>query len=176
MPFACAARPPLLAISRWRFASIDANPRLLFPVPDIAPPSQVGVTNSSRLADPPTAPIREQLTLPRSTGPTLQFGASRGPRRNTPEGTFVALLNPWPISATQDCPHYYHDHLPPNRPSCSECRLRQTWSSSKTDVAQASSPRLDVRLRPAITTCDCLESQCSHAKTHSARKPRAAFR
>src|SRR5690349_3040131 len=29
VPFACAALPPLLAISRWREASIDAKPRLL---------------------------------------------------------------------------------------------------------------------------------------------------
>jgi hypothetical protein len=38
----------LLAISRCRLASIDANPRLLFPVPDIAPPSVGDITNSHR--------------------------------------------------------------------------------------------------------------------------------
>lgn len=32
VPFAWAARPPLLAISFWRCGSIDANPRLLFPL------------------------------------------------------------------------------------------------------------------------------------------------
>jgi hypothetical protein len=32
VPFSCAALPPLLAIARWRAGSIDANPRLLFPL------------------------------------------------------------------------------------------------------------------------------------------------
>src|SRR5688500_12720264 len=31
VPFSCAARPPLLAISRCLLGSIEANPRLLFP-------------------------------------------------------------------------------------------------------------------------------------------------
>ena len=42
VPFACAARPPLLAISFWRFASIDANPLLLFPDPDIRASIKLG--------------------------------------------------------------------------------------------------------------------------------------
>lgn len=37
VPFSWAARPPLLAISRCRMGSIDANPRRLFPV--IRPPA-----------------------------------------------------------------------------------------------------------------------------------------
>ena len=43
VPFACAALPPLLAISRCRAGSIEANPLLLFPL--IGPPTgnEVGV-------------------------------------------------------------------------------------------------------------------------------------
>ena len=82
VPFACAARPPLLAISFWRFASIDANPLLLFPDPDIRASIKLGSCHS-RPADPQQAAICEGLSPLSPLGPTLQVGAIHGPRRDS---------------------------------------------------------------------------------------------
>ena len=66
VPFSWAARPPLLAISRWRAGSIDANPRRLFPV--IRP----SASNSTELVRRAGTRRRASVTEPAYRGDRLR--------------------------------------------------------------------------------------------------------
>jgi len=87
VPFACAARPPLLAISFWRFASMDANPLLLFPVPDIRASIKLGSCHFAPQI--PNGLLSARALHLSPFGPTLQVGAIHGPWRNSESGTLV---------------------------------------------------------------------------------------
>ena len=62
VPFSWAARPPLLAISRCRMGSIDANPRRLFPV--IRPPAS-GLPDNDTAGGDETKGICHRTSTPR---------------------------------------------------------------------------------------------------------------
>ena len=62
VPFSCAARPPLLAISRCFSGDIDANPRRsLRPVSLTGPSALLGCTLSPTIRVPPVRPAQVRL-------------------------------------------------------------------------------------------------------------------